>query len=79
MAFFLITFNRKGSRSPQVEAYENSVEAMERFVAAERLHRDNDDGLGVVLLIAEDEATLRRTHSHYFATTDELLRSAGGH
>ena len=78
MAFFLVTFNRKDSLSRQLEAYENPVEAMERFIAAERLHRHNDDGLGVVLLVAEDEATLRRTHTHYFATTEELLRSTGG-
>jgi len=78
MAFFLLTFSRKNSGTAELEAFENRDEAMERFIAAERFHRDNGDGLGVVLLIADDEATLRRTHSHYFATTDELIRSAGG-
>jgi len=78
MAFFLLTFNKKDSGSTQLETYENPVEAMESFIAAERLHRGNGNSVGVVLLIADDEATLRRTHTHYFATTDELVRSAGG-
>jgi len=77
MAFFLVTFSRRESAPPKIESYENPIEAMEKFIAAERHHRGAEDGLGVVLLIADDEATLRRTHTHYFATTDELIRSVG--
>jgi hypothetical protein len=48
---------------------------MNAFVDAERALR-GDDRHGVVLLVAEDEETLRRTHSHYFSSVDELLSKA---
>jgi hypothetical protein len=73
MSFFLLTFDRTNGREPQIMEFTDSSSAMDEFVAAERRHREVDDGKGVVLLIADDVDTLRRTHAHYFMTTDELL------
>ncbi|MES1246056.1 MAG: hypothetical protein ABUS54_00080 [Actinomycetota bacterium] len=76
MSFFLLTFSRRNGSQPEIESFDDAGIAMDRFVAAERLHRDTDDGKGVVLLLADDVDTLRRTHSHYFLTTEELLENA---
>jgi hypothetical protein len=74
MSFFLLTYKRGMPREdPTLESFEDPLEAMETFVAAERMHRDQDDGHSVVLLIADDEVTLRQTHSHYFASADAML------
>jgi protein-disulfide isomerase-like protein with CxxC motif len=73
MSFYLVTFSRGEDANSVVEAFEDAEEAMAQFVAAERAHRERQDGKGVVLLIADDEETLRRTHSHYFVPTDQLL------
>lgn len=73
MSFFLVTFSRRDGANPFLERFEDADEAMSRFVAAEHTHREQRDGKGVVLLIADDEETLRRTHSHYFVSPDELL------
>lgn len=76
MSYFLLTYDRHDGREPQIEEFADSAEAMDHFVAAERRHRTENDGKGVVLLVADDVATLRRTHSHYFMTTDELFQAA---
>ncbi|HWB21307.1 MAG TPA: hypothetical protein VG652_00290 [Gaiellaceae bacterium] len=73
MSFFLLTYTRGSHREPDIAEFQDPAAAMERFVAAERSHREHDDGRGVVLLIAEDEETLRRTHSHYFESLEETL------
>jgi hypothetical protein len=73
MSFFLLTYDRRNGKQPAIDRYEDPAEAMDRFVNAERSHRNHDDGKGVVLLIADDEATLRRTHTHYFLTADQML------
>ena len=71
MSLFLLTFSRRNNGPPLVERYEDTAEAMDRYVARERELRGTDRG--VVLLIAEDEDTLRRTHGHYWYGRDELL------
>jgi hypothetical protein len=76
MSYFLLTYDSRDGREPQIVEFADSAEAMDRFVAAERQHRAMKDGKGVVLLVADDVETLRRTHSHYFMTTDELLQAA---
>jgi len=77
MSFFLLTYTRGASdEEPTIEVFEDAAQAMERFVAAERQHRNSNDSRGVVLLVADDEATLRRTHSHYFP--GETLETLGG-
>jgi hypothetical protein len=71
MSLFLLTFTRGASIDPEIERFEDPEKAMRKFADRERELRGSDRG--VVLLIAENEETLRRTHSHYFETADELL------
>lgn len=71
MSLLLLTFTRGASVDPEIERFEDPEEAMREFADRERELRGSERG--VVLLIAEDEATLRKTHSHYFQTLDELL------
>lgn len=75
MSLFLLTYERRNgaSKQPDIERFEDADLAMQRFVEAERFHREHPDGRGVVLLIADDEETLRHTHAHYFKTTEEIL------
>ncbi|HVW88808.1 MAG TPA: hypothetical protein VHC01_05020 [Gaiellaceae bacterium] len=72
MSFFLLTFDKQSEAAPEIARFEDAQGAMSAFVEAERALR-GDDRRGVVLLVAEDEDTLRRTHSHYFASVDEIL------
>ena len=76
MSYFLITFTRGDGTGPELERFEDGDLAMDRFTAKERQLRAEKSNRGVVLVIADDEATLRRTHSHYFYTLDELLAGA---
>ena len=71
MSVFLLTFSRRNGADPVVERFEDANEAMTLYAERERELRGTDRG--VVLLVAEDEATLRRTHGHYFKDIDELL------
>lgn len=76
MSYFVLTFTRGDGTQPELERYEDRDLAMDRFTAMERRLRKDGTDRGVVLLIADDEETLRRTHSHYFMTLDELLSQA---
>ncbi|MBV8080465.1 MAG: hypothetical protein JO186_08835 [Actinobacteria bacterium] len=73
MSLFLLTFHRGEREEPILERFDDPDLAMKAFGAAERLHRERGDGYGVVLLIAEDEEALRRTHTHYFEGVEEML------
>ncbi len=76
MSLFLLTFSRRDGSQPAIERFEDPEEAMERFAERERELRGSEDK-GVVLLVADDEDTLRRTHSHYFSNVDEILAQVG--
>lgn len=78
MSFFLLTVTSRTGVRPDIERFEDGQVAMAAFERAEREIRDSGSDNRVVLLIAKDEDTLRRTHSHYFATVEELLAEARG-
>jgi hypothetical protein len=73
MSFFLLRFTRKG-REPNIERFENSDEALERLFEEERRTFGTEEG--VVLLVADDEASLRETHAHYFESLGSLRDAA---
>ena len=77
MSHFLVFYSRKRAEVPRVERIEDSAEAVQRLLEAER-GIAGDPLHGVVLLVAEDEDDLRRTHSHYFSSVEELVRQAAG-
>jgi hypothetical protein len=73
MSLFLLTFNRV-SRQATVEQID-SADVIDRLFEAESRLRDHPQ-LEIVLLTAADEDDLRRTHSRYFESIDELLEIA---
>lgn len=73
MSLFLLTFHRRKLAPPRlVELVPD--EALARLVEAEEELRGTE--YGAVLLVADDEEALRRTHAQYFETFDELLEPA---
>ncbi len=77
MSYFLITYSRRGGEDPVLERFEDAAEAATKLLEAEARLR-GDLVHGVVLLYADDEASLRRTHGSYFLDFDELLETARG-
>lgn len=71
MSLFLLQFNRD-TRRVVVEQFDDQESALRRLSDAEKEARQ-DRALEVVLLTAADEADLRKTHSRYFETFEELL------
>jgi hypothetical protein len=77
VSHFLVIFSRIAGEVPVLERYEDAHEAAMKLFETEAKLRDDPDH-GVVLLYAEDEESLRRTHGSYFLGFDELLETAGG-
>jgi hypothetical protein len=75
MSLFLLTYSRRTGAQPDIERFEDPRTAWDCFTAREQELRGSEKA--VVLLIAEDEDTLRQTHSHYFTGTDELVAQVG--
>jgi len=74
MSFYLLTFNR-ATRELDIERIDDAELARDRLRDVERRTQEMKD-LEVVLLSASDEDELRRTHSRYFETFEELLAEA---
>jgi hypothetical protein len=77
MSHFVIIFDRRRRVPPKVSAYEDPLEAQERLFEAEAELRD-DPERGVLLLYAENEESLHRTHGSFFLDLEELLDVARG-
>jgi hypothetical protein len=78
MSHFIVIYDEAHRGEPQVERIEDAEAAARRLVQVERELRLNTQRR-VVMLTADDEATLRRTHSHYFVrSVDDLLEIAQG-
>jgi hypothetical protein len=69
---FLLVYNRTQGRLLEMVEYADSSEALRARFDAERLHR-GDPSIEVVVLRADSEETMRRTHTRYFADLHELL------
>lgn len=76
MSHFLVIYDRKRRAEPQIERIEDAHEAQSRLFQIEDELRGDPDR-GVVLLVAEREEHLRKTHGHYFKSVDELMEFAG--
>lgn len=63
--YFLLTYNLR-ERSVRVDQFQNDFdEAVAHYSMLERRHAD-DPMIEVVLLGADSEETIHKTHSHYF-------------
>lgn len=71
---FLIDYDRKSARIRSFKAFADNERAHAEQIRLDLEIGDRDDS-EVVLLEADDEATLRKTHARYFETAAELLRS----
>jgi hypothetical protein len=74
VSLFLLVFDRQ-ARKVDVRELGEPDTALTSLFAAEAQLRDHPE-LEIVLLTAADEDDLRRTHSRYFETFDELLETA---
>ena len=77
MSYFLIIFDRRGSVDPEVIRIEDEDDATTQLFALED-SLGLDGGRGVVMLGADSEDELRRTHGHYFKTDAQLLEARRG-
>jgi hypothetical protein len=75
MSHFVVIFDRLRPGSPTVERYDDAESARVRLFEIE-LNQAGDPDHGVVLLYAESEDSLRRTHGSLFSNLDELLETA---
>ena len=73
MSHFLVFYSRQPSVETVVQEYADPEDAVRHLLYAER-ELGGDPSRGVVMLVADSEEDLRRTHSHYFASIEELLR-----
>jgi len=72
MQFVLVYDQRLGRLVAPIEEFTDTEAGMARRYELERKHRD-DPRIEVVMLGADSEAQIRRTHSRYFKTTAELI------
>ena len=71
MSHFLVFYSRNAGDQPRVVLVDEA-EAVQQLLEAERRLAD-DPTHGVVMLVAENEDDLRRTHAHYFESIEDLL------
>lgn len=72
MQYFVIVFDPKRSRLESLTAYGEPGDALRERFRAERLQPDAE----VVVLAAQSEGALHRTHGRYFTSAEQLLRGA---
>jgi hypothetical protein len=77
---FLVDYDRPSGKLVGLEPFAQSdrERAANARLELELAHlREGVEAREVVILDAESEESLRRTHGRYFQTPEELLRSAG--
>jgi hypothetical protein len=73
MKQFLLVFDRLEARLLSCRSYDERAAALRARFAAERMHADNPN-VEVVVLGAESDEALKRTHARYFIGTESLYR-----
>jgi hypothetical protein len=73
MKYFVLVYNRGSGVLSGVEEFSDGSEALDRRMELERCkERDTE----IVILLGRDYDSLRRTHSRYFQSLNELLENA---
>lgn len=67
--FFVVQFRRSRQQLISLRNFENHNEALENLCVTERSNSNRD--IEVVLLSADSEESLSRTHSRYFSASGE--------
>ena len=70
MSHFLLIYHRAHRDQPTIRKFKDAAEAL---ACLEKEEQTLDPEHGAVLLFADDEQDLRRTHGHYFTSLDDLL------
>jgi hypothetical protein len=77
MKYFLLVYDQRNQRVLDVENYgEDGAAALARRFELDRQYAA-EPAIEVVLLSAESEAALSRTHARYFKSVGELAEAAG--
>jgi hypothetical protein len=76
VSYFLVIYDRRKQHEARVERIEDEDAALARLFELEDQLRGSKNGRGVVLLVADDEDEIHRTHSQYFKSFDELRELA---
>jgi hypothetical protein len=69
---FLLVYDRSTGQLLELVEHPHQAEALQARFAAEKLHRD-DPSIEVVVLTADSEEALRRTHTRYFLDVPQLV------
>ena len=72
MKYYLLVYDRPKGHLDEFIPFDDHETALEERFKRER-ERTNTD-LEIVVLAAEDEAVLKRTHARYFKTLSELAQ-----
>jgi hypothetical protein len=72
---YLLVFNRRASSIVRFSEFAQASEALTARFDAEAMYSDNRD-IEVVVLGANSDAALRRTHARYFQGTKEMADTA---
>ena len=71
MISFLVVFERSVGRVIQMDQFGDKREALRGRFTAERRYQDQPD-VEVVVLNADSEESLRRTHARYFESVSDM-------
>lgn len=72
MTHFLVVFDRRKGEAISLTPYPRGADAMKQRIVQERAHAGED--IEVVVLVADHESELERTHTRYFRGAGELLQ-----
>jgi hypothetical protein len=76
MNFYVLIYDQATGRLRDIENYgaDRAADALSRRFELDRAYAA-ESGVEIVLLSAESEAALQRTHARYFRSVDELVSS----
>jgi hypothetical protein len=74
---FLIHYDRRAGRLKALQAFDDAERSIAETARLElELRAKGDSGHEIVLLEAQSEEGLRRTHRRYFSSASDLFRKA---
>ena len=72
MNSYLMVYDREHGQLLELKEFSSQAAAMRRRFVLERQHAE-DDQIEIVVLMAESESLLRKTHARYFTSLGDLL------
>ena len=74
--YYLLVYDRAAGKLLDLTVYEKRRDALRGRFAVEKLHRDASHNIEVVVVGAESEDDLHRTHGRYFLSLAQLAARA---